>query len=140
MAVLRGIAFLVASVLALQGEALAQSGRVYRVGLVGIGAPDTGILGPEVERDFAQRGYFVGQNLVLERRAAQGKHVEPCNVIRSVTDVRRRVERRTVTSYADGRERFAAVEHAGGEWIRFPFCWLLCGAQKLAAFFCANHI
>jgi putative tryptophan/tyrosine transport system substrate-binding protein len=73
MAVLRGIAFLVASVLALQGEALAQSGRVYRVGLVGIGAPDTGILGPGVERDFAQRGYVVGQNLVLERRAAQGK-------------------------------------------------------------------
>jgi putative ABC transport system substrate-binding protein len=73
MAVLRAIAFLVASVLALQGEALAQSGRVYRVGLVGIGAPDTGILGPGVERDFAQRGYVVGQNLVLERRAAQGK-------------------------------------------------------------------
>jgi putative tryptophan/tyrosine transport system substrate-binding protein len=73
MALLRGIAFLVACALALQGDALAQSGKIYRVGLVGIGAPDTGILGPGVERDFAQRGYVVGQNLVLERRAAQGK-------------------------------------------------------------------
>ena len=73
MALLRGIAFLVACALALQGDALAQSGKIYRVGLVGIGAPDTGILGPGVVRDFAQRDYVVDQNLVVERRAAQGK-------------------------------------------------------------------
>jgi putative tryptophan/tyrosine transport system substrate-binding protein len=73
MALLRGILVAATPMALLQAGALAQSGKIYRVGLVGIGAPDTGILGPGVERDFAQRGYVVGQNLVLERRAAQGK-------------------------------------------------------------------
>jgi hypothetical protein len=36
--------------------------------------------------------------------------------------------------------RFTAIEHALGARISFPFGRLLCGAQKLAAFFCANRI
>jgi len=56
-----------------QVVAFAQSGKVYRVGLVGVGAPDTGILGPGMVRNFTQRGYVVDQNIVFERRAAEGK-------------------------------------------------------------------
>jgi putative ABC transport system substrate-binding protein len=57
----------------LQAGALAQSGKVYRVGLVVVGAPDAGILGAGMVRNFTKRGYVVDQNLVFERRAAQGK-------------------------------------------------------------------
>jgi putative ABC transport system substrate-binding protein len=48
--------------------AIAQSGKVYRVGLVSGGTPDAGIV-----RHFTQRGYVVDGNIVFERRAAQGK-------------------------------------------------------------------
>jgi putative ABC transport system substrate-binding protein len=57
----------------LQTGALAQSGKVYRVGLVGVGAPDTGILGPKMVENFTRRGYVVDRDIVFERRAAQGK-------------------------------------------------------------------
>jgi putative tryptophan/tyrosine transport system substrate-binding protein len=53
--------------------ALAQPGKVFRVGLVSVGAPGVLILGPGVTRDFAQRGYVEGQNIAFERRAAQGQ-------------------------------------------------------------------
>ena len=59
--------------LLIQTGALAQSGKVYRVGLVAVGAPDTGILGPGMVRDFTRRGYVVDGNIVFERRAAEGK-------------------------------------------------------------------
>src|SRR5438067_12421366 len=66
--------FVAAVTLALwQAVALAQAPKVYRVGLVGVGAPDTGILGPGMVRNFTQRGYVDGQTIVFERRAAQGK-------------------------------------------------------------------
>jgi putative ABC transport system substrate-binding protein len=52
----------------LQTGGLAQSGKVYRVGLVAAGVPDPGI-----ERNFTRRGYVVDGNIVFERRAAQGK-------------------------------------------------------------------
>src|SRR6266849_1940578 len=51
---------------------LAHSCKVYRVGLVTAGAPETGVLGPGMARNFTKRGYIVDQNLVFERRAAQG--------------------------------------------------------------------
>jgi putative ABC transport system substrate-binding protein len=73
MTLIRRIAVLVAAFFLLQAGASAQSGEVYRVGLVSVGAPGTMILGPGVDRDFTKRGYVVGQNLVLERRAAEGK-------------------------------------------------------------------
>jgi putative tryptophan/tyrosine transport system substrate-binding protein len=68
--------FIIVSVgvmLLIQTGALAQSGRVYRVGLVAVGAPDSGILGPGMVRDFTRRGYVVDGNIVFERRAAEGK-------------------------------------------------------------------
>jgi putative ABC transport system substrate-binding protein len=57
----------------LQAAALAQPSKVYRVGLVSVGAPDTGVLGAGMARNFTQRGYAVDGNIVFERRAAQGK-------------------------------------------------------------------
>ena len=71
MALLRW--FGVALPLLLPLTAAAQSGKVYHVGLVGVGAPNAGIMGPGMEKDFAKRGYVAGQNIVFEKRAAQGK-------------------------------------------------------------------
>jgi putative ABC transport system substrate-binding protein len=62
-----------AAVVLLQTGALAQSGKVYRVGLVAVGAPDTGILGAKMVENFTRRGYVVDRDIVFERRAAQGK-------------------------------------------------------------------
>jgi putative ABC transport system substrate-binding protein len=73
MALLRVIIVLIASLVALQGGALAQAGKVYRVGLVGAGAPDVGLLGPTTVNAFAKRGYVADQNILFERRAGQGK-------------------------------------------------------------------
>jgi putative tryptophan/tyrosine transport system substrate-binding protein len=73
MRLLRRIVVATAAVALLQPGALAQSGKVYHVGLVGVGAPDTGVLGPGMVRNFTQRGYVDGQTIVFERRAAQGK-------------------------------------------------------------------
>jgi ABC-type uncharacterized transport system substrate-binding protein len=73
MAFLRPFLVAAAMVLLLQTGALAQSGKVYRVGLVAVGAPDTGILGAGMVRNFTRRGYVADGNIVFERRAAQGK-------------------------------------------------------------------
>jgi len=73
LALLRQIAVAAAPLALLHAGALAQSGKVYRVGLVVVGAPDAGILGAGMVRNFTKRGYVVDQNLVFERRAAQGK-------------------------------------------------------------------
>ena len=66
----RGILLGIASMALLQAGALAQSEKIYRIGLVS--APDTGVLGPGMVQDFARRGYKEGQNIVFKRRAAQG--------------------------------------------------------------------
>src|SRR5919197_1534699 len=55
----------------LQAGALAQSGKVYRVGLVTVGAPDA--LLPGMVRNFTKRGYVVDGNILFESRAAQCK-------------------------------------------------------------------
>ena len=73
MTILRRIVFAAAAFVLLQTGALAQSGKVCRVGLVFVGAPETGILGAGMVHNFAQRGYVDGQTIVFERRAAQGK-------------------------------------------------------------------
>jgi putative tryptophan/tyrosine transport system substrate-binding protein len=66
--------FIVAAMIALmQAGALAQSGKVYRVGLASVGALDAGILGAEMARNFARRGYAIDGNIAFERRAAQGQ-------------------------------------------------------------------
>lgn len=73
MALLRRIVAAVAAIVLLQAAALGQSGKVYRVGLVSVGAPDTGILGSGMVRNFTRRGYVADGNIVFERRAAQGQ-------------------------------------------------------------------
>jgi len=70
--ILWGVAFAVTATALLQIGALAQSGKMYRVGLVSVSAPDSGILGPGLVRDFAKRGYAVDRNIIFERRAAEG--------------------------------------------------------------------
>jgi putative tryptophan/tyrosine transport system substrate-binding protein len=72
LTIFRSIVF-AAAVALLQTGALAQSGKVYRVGLVSVGAPDIGILGPGMVRNFTQRGYVDGRTIIFERRAAEGK-------------------------------------------------------------------
>ena len=47
--------------------------KVYRVGLVTIGGPDTTVLSPAMAKEFTQLGYIEGKNIEFERRAAQGK-------------------------------------------------------------------
>ena len=69
--VLRGVV-VAAGLALLQFGALAQSGKMYRVGLVSVSVPDSGILGPGLVRDFAKRGYAVDRNIIFERRAAEG--------------------------------------------------------------------
>jgi putative tryptophan/tyrosine transport system substrate-binding protein len=73
MALFRRIAVAATAMALLHAGALAQSSKVYRVGLVTAGAPETGVLGPGMVRNFAQRGYVVDRNIAFERRAAQGK-------------------------------------------------------------------
>lgn len=51
----------------------AQSTKVYRIGLVSVGALDGGILGSDLAGDFSRRGYVVGSNVLFDRRAAEGK-------------------------------------------------------------------
>ena len=67
------IRWMAAAMVLLPNGASAQAPKSYRVGLVTIGASDTGILSPTVEKAFAERGYVVGKNLVLERRAGEGR-------------------------------------------------------------------
>jgi putative ABC transport system substrate-binding protein len=66
-----GAVFAAAGVALLQTGALAQSGKMYRIGLISVGAPDNGILGPGMVSNFAKRGYAVDRNIILERRAAE---------------------------------------------------------------------
>ncbi len=73
MVVSRRTVIAAAAFASLRTPAIAQSGKVYRVGLIGVGAPDAGILGPGMVRNFTQRGYIADGNIVFERRAAQGK-------------------------------------------------------------------
>jgi putative tryptophan/tyrosine transport system substrate-binding protein len=61
------------AVMLVQATAFAQSAKIYRVGLVAVGAPDTGILGARMARDFTRRGYAIDHNIIFERYAAQGK-------------------------------------------------------------------
>jgi len=73
LTLLRRLLVFTAALALLPAAVLAQPSKVYRVGLVSVGAPDTGVLGAGMTRNFAQRGYVEGGNIVFERRAAQGK-------------------------------------------------------------------
>jgi hypothetical protein len=71
--ILRRTVLAATAIALLRAGALAQLAKVYRVGLVSVGAPDAGILSADMERNFAGRGYALGRNVVFERCAAQGE-------------------------------------------------------------------
>jgi putative ABC transport system substrate-binding protein len=62
-----------AALASLPARAFAQATKVYRVGLVTIGALDTTVLSPAMAKEFAKLGYTECKNIEFERRAAQGK-------------------------------------------------------------------
>jgi putative ABC transport system substrate-binding protein len=62
-----------AALASLPARAFAQAAKVYRVGLVSVGAPDTTVLSPAMAKEFAKLGYVEGKNIEFERLAAQGK-------------------------------------------------------------------
>jgi putative ABC transport system substrate-binding protein len=47
--------------------------KVYRVGLLHVGAPNTSILSESFTKSLANRGYRIGVNLVLDPKAMSGK-------------------------------------------------------------------
>jgi putative ABC transport system substrate-binding protein len=60
--------------LALCSGAAAQSpAKVFRIGLVHVGAPGTCILAPGFADAYARRGYIEGKNVIFERFAAAGQ-------------------------------------------------------------------
>ena len=94
---------------ALPGVALAQSDKIYRVGLVAVGPADSGILAPGMVGNFTKRGYVVDKNIVFERRAAQGKMDRLPGLIDELVAAHVDV---IITTGAIPR-RFAAKERAG---------------------------
>jgi putative tryptophan/tyrosine transport system substrate-binding protein len=116
MTIFRRVVFAAAALTLLHAGALAQPGKVYRVGLVSIGAPGVLILGPGVARDFAQRGYVDGQNIVFERRAAEGKVGSLPGLIDEL--VASHVDVIITSSYPAA---LAAKEHAGNTPIVVTF-------------------
>src|SRR5271165_3086019 len=62
-----------AALASLPARAFAQAAKVYRGGLVSVGAPDTTVLSPAMAKEFAKLGYVEGKNIEFERLAAQGK-------------------------------------------------------------------
>jgi hypothetical protein len=78
---LRTAIFAAAAIALLQMGALAQSSKMYRVGLISI-------LGPGMVRDFAKRGYALDCNIVFERRAAEGRFERVRNFL-SLADTKR---------------------------------------------------
>src|SRR5690349_13826550 len=53
--------------------ALDDKSKLYRVGLVSVGAPGMGILASRMVSNFAQRGYVEDRDIAFERRAAEGR-------------------------------------------------------------------
>ena len=116
MTILQRTIFAAVALALLHTGALAQSGKIYRVGLVSIGAPGVLILGSGVARDFAQRGYVEGQNVVFEHRAAQGKVSSLPGLIDEL--VASHVDVIITSSYPAA---LAAKEHAGNTPIVVTF-------------------
>jgi hypothetical protein len=85
---LRTAIFAAAAIALLQMGALAQSGENLPRRADLVGAPDNGILGPGLVRDFAKRGYAVDRNIVFERRAAEGRPERVRNFL-SLADTKR---------------------------------------------------
>jgi putative tryptophan/tyrosine transport system substrate-binding protein len=47
--------------------------KVFRIGLVHVGAPGTCVLAPDFADAYARRGYIEGKNVIFERFAAEGR-------------------------------------------------------------------
>ena len=47
--------------------------KVFRIGLVHVGAPGTCVLAPGFADAYARRGYIEGKNVIFERFAAEGR-------------------------------------------------------------------
>jgi putative ABC transport system substrate-binding protein len=73
---------------ALCSGATAQSpAKVFRIGLVHVGAPSSCILAPGFADAYARRGYIEGKNAIFERFAAEGRLEQlPEAVDRMVSD------------------------------------------------------
>jgi len=82
------MALLILAAVALCSGAAAQSPmKVFRIGLVHVGAPGSCILAPGFADAFARRGYVEGKNVIFERFAAQGRLEQlPEAVDRMVSD------------------------------------------------------
>lgn len=72
MTVLRRSVIAAAATLALPAVALADTAKVYRVGILSPAPPDQNVLGPDMTRAFAAYGYVEGKNIVFLRASAQG--------------------------------------------------------------------
>ena len=108
--IIRTAIFTAASIALLQMGALAQSGKMYRIGLVSVGAPDSGILGPGMVQDFAKRGYAVDRNIVFEHRAAEGRPERlPGLVDESVADHVDLIITQSCPAAAAGKERAGKI-------------------------------
>ena len=107
---------LLAAPLAAQAQ---QAGKVYRVGLILIATPLSDIAGPEpsnpLTRAFVQGlralGYVEGQNLILERRSAEGRFERFGDIVAELVHLRVDVELGGLMSYgvnlADNSRRAA---------------------------------
>ena len=68
------MALAILAAVALCSGATAQSPtKIFRIGLVHVGAPGTCILAPGFADAFARRGYIEGKNVIFERFAAEGR-------------------------------------------------------------------
>jgi putative ABC transport system substrate-binding protein len=47
--------------------------KIFRIGLVHVGAPGTCVLAPDFADAYARRGYIEGKNVIFERFGAEGQ-------------------------------------------------------------------
>ena len=67
------MALAILAAVALYSGATAQSPtKVFRIGLVHVGAPGTCVLAPDFADAYARRGYIEGKNVIFERFGAEG--------------------------------------------------------------------
>lgn len=72
MTVLRRTVIAAAATFALPAMAFADTARVYRVGILSPAPPGGNVLGPDMTRAFAARGYVEGKNVMFLRESARG--------------------------------------------------------------------
>ena len=68
--IVAGLLFALAAPLAVEAQ---QTGKVFRVGVISFGSPETATFLPPFRQRLNELGYVEGQNIVLEVRYARGK-------------------------------------------------------------------